>query len=85
MMIINGHTYYDSDDVYRMLENLYNVDICFKEQIYAYVFENEIGIDRIPLLNIISDPLEYNMDYLYNLDSEVTEKFIRYMETFGLN
>ena len=84
MMTINGHTYYDSDDVYRMLDNLYNADNCFRERIYAYVFENEVGIDRRPLLKIIRDPLEYNMDYLYSLDSEVTEKFIRYMETFGL-
>ena len=81
---INGHVFYDENDVYTMLENLYNLDVGSREQIYAYVYQNETGIDRQPLLNIVRDPMEYNMDYLYRLDSDVTEKFIRLMERFGI-
>ena len=83
--VIKGQVFYDEQDIYRMFNNLYCVDMGLKQQIYNYVSCNEHGMDRMPLLNIVSDPLEYNIDYLYSLDSEVTEKFIRYMEVFGLN
>ena len=84
MQIINGHRFYDEQDIYIMLEKLYMLDGSLREQIYQYVAYYEHGIDRIPLLNIISNPMEYNIDYLYSLDSAVTDKFIMLMEEFGL-
>lgn len=83
--IINGQAFYDEQDIYRMFNNLCCIDIGVRQQLYNYVSCNEYGMDREPLLNIVSNPLEYNIDYLYRFDSDVTEKFIRYMEVFGLN
>jgi len=83
--IINGQTFYDEQDIYRMFNNLCCIDMGVRARLCDFVYHNENGIDREPLLNIVSEPLEYNIDYLYSLDSEVTEKFIRYMEVFGLN
>jgi len=49
-----------------------------------YIIDNDYGIDTRPLVNVVSDPLEFNIDYLYSLDSDVTEKFICIMEMFGI-
>ena len=84
MQIINGHRFYDEQDMEIMMETLYRADRRLKEQIYDYVACNEYGMDRAPLLNIISDPMEYNVEYLYSLDSAVVEKFICIMELFGI-
>lgn len=84
MTIINGYMLYDDNDIYNMLNNLYNAEKELKDEIYNYVVHTEWGMDRVPLLNIVEDSMEYNVDYLCALDSEVTEKFIRLMEMFGL-
>ena len=84
MIFINGHKLYEYQDIYNMLDRLYEVDKATREKILNYVKETEIGIDRVPMLNIVRDPLEYHIDYLNRLDSAVTDKFIILMEKFGL-
>lgn len=84
MIEINGHRLYDNDDIYSMLDRLYEADKELKGKIIQYVKETEKGMDRTPLLNILNDSLEYNIDYLESLDSAVTEKFIDLMEKFQL-
>lgn len=84
MILINGHKLYEYQDIYNMLDRLYEVDKATREKILNYVKETEIGIDRVPMLNIVRDPLEYHIDYLNRLDSAVTDKFIILMEKFNL-
>ena len=84
MIMINGHKLYEYQDIYNMLDRLCEVDKSVREKILKYVKETETGIDRRPMLKIVSDPLEYNIDYLESLDSDVTEKFIVLMEKFNL-
>lgn len=84
MREINGHKLYEYEDIYNMLDRLYEVDKSVREKILNYVKETETGIDRRPMINIVSDPLEYHIDYLESLDSDVTEKFIILMEKFNL-
>ena len=84
MREINGHRIYEYEDIYNMLDRLYEVDESVREKILNYVKETETGIDRRPMINIVSDPLEYHIDYLESLDSDVTEKFIILMEKFNL-
>ncbi len=84
MEVINGYRYYNNEDVYNMLERLEKAEPELRVSILNYVEETEIGIDRAVMLNIVSEPLEYNVDYLDSLDSAVTEKFIYLMEQFNL-
>ena len=84
MEVINGYRYYNNEDVYNMLERLEKAEPELRVLILNYVEETEIGIDRAVMLNIVSEPLEYNVDYLDSLDSAVTEKFIYLMEQFNL-
>lgn len=84
MRMINGQMIYDEQDIYRMLCVLENINDGLRCQIVNYIIANDYGIDTRPLVNVVSDPLEFNMDYLYSLDSDVTEKFICIMEMFGI-
>ena len=40
-----------------------------------FIQEIGYGIDEIPLLNIVTNPYEYGIDYMNSLDSEVGERF----------
>jgi len=84
MRMINGQMIYDEQDIYRMLYVLQNINNGLRCQIVNYIIDNDYGIDTRPLVNVVSDPLEFNIDYLYSLDSDVTEKFICIMEMFGI-
>ena len=84
MTEIRGQRIYDETDIYNMLEKLNQQDKVTRKQIAEYVKQTEEGIDKIPLLNIISNLMEYNLDYLARLDSAVTDKFIDLMENFQL-
>ena len=84
MTEIREQRIYDETDIYNMLGKLNQQDKVTRKQIAEYVKQTEKGIDKIPLLNIISNSMEYNLDYLARLDSAVTDKFIDLMENFQL-
>lgn len=84
MQIINGNRIYDEHEINVMLLRLTYITDSFREQIRYIVQNSGYDMDTPALLNVISDPVEYNIDYLYSLDSAVTDKFIMLMEEFGL-
>lgn len=84
MTIINGHVLYDSEDIYNMLDTLVEIDSEKRNEIIEYIKYGDYGIDTRALINIVSDPLEYNVDYMDALDSDVSERFIEIMEHFGI-
>lgn len=84
MQIINGNRIYDEHDINAMLLRLTYITDSFREQIRYIVQNSGYDMDTPALLNVISDLVEYNIDYLYSLDSAVTDKFIMLMEEFGL-
>jgi len=83
MREINGHRFYEEQDILDMLYRLNYATKSHRDYIKREIMNGNYGIDTIPLINIVSDPIEYNIDYLYSLDSEVTEAFISVMERFG--
>lgn len=84
MQVINGHIFYDDNDIYRALDNLAETDEVLINQICLFIQNMGYGIDALPLLNIVTDPYEYSIDYMMSLDSDVTEEFIKIMQLFGL-
>ena len=80
-----NHRLYNEQDIEEMLFRLSKMNIWEKSDMLGYVehIDNTLG-DRTALINIISDPLEYNIDYMYHFDSDVIEQFIRIMEMFGV-
>lgn len=83
MREINGHRFYEEQDILDMLYRLNYVTSNHRDYIKREILNGNYGMDTIALINIVDDPMEYNIDYLYSLDSEVTEQFIRLMERFG--
>lgn len=83
MREINGHRFYEEQDILDMLYRLNYVTRSHRDYIKREILNGNYGMDTIALINIVDDPMEYNIDYLYSLDSEVTEQFIRLMERFG--
>ena len=83
MREINGHRFYEEQDILDMLYRLNYVTRTHRDYIKREILNGNYGIDTEALINIVDDPMEYNIDYLYSLDSEVTEQFIRLMERFG--
>ena len=84
MQIINGHILYDDNDIYRALNNLGVADERVINEICLFIQNVGYGIDAIPLLNIVTDPYEFSVDYMMSLDSDVTEEFIKIMQVFGM-
>ena len=84
MIEINGHRLYDDDDIDNMLDRIHEADKELKEKVVEYVKETETGIDRRPLLDVVSNPSECCAEYFDRFDSDVVEKFIRIMEKFQL-
>lgn len=83
MREINGHRFYEEQDILDMLYRLNYVTRTHRDYIKREILNGNYGMDTIALINIVDDPMEYNIDYLYRLDSVVTEQFIRLMERFG--
>jgi len=83
MQVINGHILYD-DDICRTLDKLAEADERVINEICLFIQNMGYGIDTIPLLNIVTDPYEFSIDYMMSLDSDVTEEFIKIMQVFGL-
>lgn len=84
MQVINGQIFYDDNDIYKALHNLVIADNCLVNQICLFIQNSGYGIDTIPLLNIVTDPYEFSIDYMMSLDSDVTEEFIKIMQEFGM-
>lgn len=84
MRMINNQRFYDEEDIYGILYTLNNLPQEIKNLIRNHIIQAGYGMDAIPLLNIINDPMEYNMDYLNSLDSDVTEELIEIAERFEL-
>ena len=84
MQVINGHILYDDNDIYRALNNLAEADERVINEICLFIQNVGYGIDAIPLLNIVTDPYEYSVDYMMSLDSDVAEEFIKIMQVFGM-
>ena len=84
MQVIDGHVFYDDNDIYRALNNLAEADERVINEICLFIQNVGYGIDAIPLLNIVTDPYEYSVDYMMSLDSDVTEEFIKIMQVFGM-
>lgn len=84
MTVINGHVYYDEEDIMHMLYSLSMISDNYRRQIIYYIANNGYGMDTEALINIVSDPMEFNMDYLYSLDSAVSDIFIDLMNRFGI-
>lgn len=84
MRVINGHIFYEENDICKMLYILENINNDLRCHILSFISYENYGMDARALRNIVSDPLEYNIDYMYSLDSEVTEEFIQIMEQFGI-
>lgn len=84
MRMINNQRFYDEEDIYGILYTLDSQPQEIKNLIRKHIIQAGYGMDAIPLLNIINDPMEYNIDYLCSLDSEVTEELIGIAEWFGL-
>lgn len=80
---MNQNRFYTEQDIIMMLYKLNYVIPNQREYMIRCILNGDYGIDTEALVNIVSDPTEYNIDYLYSLDSEVTEQFIRFMERFG--
>ena len=83
MREINGHRFYEEQDILDMLFRLNYVTNNHRDYIKRMIINGNYGIDTEALINIVDDPMEYNIDYLNSLDSAVTELFIRLMERFG--
>ena len=75
--------FYDSEDIYNMLYRLSCATSTQKNCIRNYILSVGYGIDTEALLNVIDDPMEYNIDYLCSLDSDVTEELIDILHRFG--
>lgn len=84
MQVINGHILYDDNDICRALSNLAVADERVINEICLFIQNVGYGMDTIPLLNIVTDPYEYSVDYMMSLDSDVTEEFIKIMQVFGM-
>ena len=84
MIEINGHRLYDCDDIDNMLIRLDEAGKELKQKVIDYVKETETGIDRRPLLNVVTNPSDCYAEYFDRFDSDVGEKFIRIMEKFNL-
>lgn len=84
MIEINGHRLYDYDDIDNMIIKLEEADKELKEKVVNYVKETETGMDRRPLLNVVTNPSNCCAEYFERFDSDVAEKFIWIMEKFQL-
>ena len=84
MQVINGQIFYDDNDIYQALSNLAVAENSLINWICLFIQNGEYGTDTIPLLNIVTDPYEFSIDYMMSLDSDVTEEFIKIMQVFGL-
>ena len=84
MQIINGYKLYEEQDIIAMLHRQSFVTESYRNYMKRSIIHMGYDIDTPALLNIISNPMEYNIDYLYSLDSAVTDKFIMLMEEFGM-
>ena len=84
MTIINGHALYNSEDISNMLLILEIIDTEKREQIIDYIKNGGYGIDTRALMNIVRNPLKYNLDYMDALDSDVSESFIKIMKHFRI-
>lgn len=84
MQVINGHILYDDSDIHRALDKLAEADEGLINQICLFIQNMGYGIDALPLLNIVTDPYEFSIDYMMSLDSDVTEEFIKIMQVFGM-
>lgn len=84
MQEINGHFFYTDDDICRTLDNLAEADEVLINQICLFIQNGAYGIDALPLLNIVTDPYEFSIEYMMSLDSDVTEEFIKIMQVFGM-
>lgn len=84
MQVINGQIFYDDNDIYRALNNLARADERLINEICLFIQNVGYGVDTITLLNIVTDPYEFSIDYMMSLDSEVTEEFIKIMQVFGM-
>lgn len=80
----NGHVYYDEEDIMHMLYSLSMISDNYRRQIIYYIANNGYGMDTEALINIVSNPMEFNIDYLYSLDSAVSDIFIDLMNRFGI-
>lgn len=83
MREINGHRFYEEQDILDMLYRLNYVTRTHRDYIKREILNGNYGIDTEALINIVDDPMEYNIDYLNSLDSAVTEEFIEIMEQIG--
>lgn len=84
MQVINGQIFYDDSDISQALSNLAVAENSLINRIYLFIQNGGYGIDTIPLLNIVTDPEEFSIDYMMSLDSDVTEEFIKIMQIFGM-
>lgn len=84
MQVINGQIFYDDSDIYRVLSNLVVADEGLINRICLFIQNSGYGIDTIPLINIVTDPDEFSIDYMMSLDSDVTEEFIKIMQAFNM-
>lgn len=84
MQMINGQHFYTDDDICRTLDRLAGADERLINEICLFIQNVRFGVDEIPLLNIVTAPYEFSIDYMMSLDSDVTEEFIKIMQVFGL-
>ena len=85
MRIINGHSSYEEQDIQQMLYTLAGYDYVYRERICDIIKQMGYSYDdTIALMNMVMDPIEYNIDYMYSLDSAVGEEFICIMEQIGM-
>lgn len=74
---------YSQQEIEDMLFRLNYVTNNHRDYIKRMIINGNYGIDTEALINIVDDPMEYNIDYLNSLDSAVTEEFIEIMEQIG--
>ncbi len=83
IMMINIRKFYNEEDIYRTLVALYHLDNEDREVLRNHVIYGGYGADNpntYTLLNIISNPMEYDI----KMEPEVTEELIRIADWFGL-
>ena len=87
MRMTNTRGFYNEEDIYRTLVVLSHLDNEDREVLRNHVIYGGYGADNpntYTLLNIINNPTEYDINYIYSTEPEVTEELIRSADWFGL-
>ena len=90
MRMTNTRGFYNEEDIYRTLVVLSHLDNEDREVLRNHVIYGGYGgygadnPNTYTLLNIINNPTEYDINYIYSTEPEVTEELIRSADWFGL-